>query len=379
MPVAGPNQYIDKKTGELRRLQSFRDYILTEALPTAAHIGLLGLKGVVVYSVFGPLGLLAPAAGYLVTRQRTLSSATRSHNENYDSPIKEDALSRWFDLNDAQDRQAFTDHYGLMQPNLMIDVLHMTKTLGMEELPIIEIIDPANFDVKKGELDLRNLHASLAMTCRPDGKRPVLIIGAGAMESMKPDEMRCVVAHEMTHAKLNHTRQKYLHTARRVASRIFNVLLVGGIIFGALPILPTLGFIAVTNLAQHTVENIRSRRHEHLCDQGAALITGQTKEFTSAMNKISRALAHLNTSMANRKRVAKGLPEVPLPEPGKLLTFIFATHPDDDVRLKRIADFGQKYPDFCAQQKSKFAETFNKVAAAKKKPPQAIQAPQRRF
>jgi|GEM_PF-4544297 len=378
MPTAGPSGYIDKKTGELRRLQTLRDYLLTEALPAAAHMGLLGLKSAIVYTVFGPGGLIVPAAGYLLTRQNVLAGATRSHEAKYNSPFKSDALSVRFDLTQEKDRQEYMRRYGGLQPNLLTDVLHIAKTIGLNELPTVEIIDPARFDVAKNELELRNLHAGIAMTCRPDGKRPVLMFGAGAMENIAPDEMRGIVAHEMTHAKLNHPRQKYLHTARMAGNTILNVFLFGATLLGALPLLPTLGFIVVTGLAQQAVESIRSRRREHLCDQGAALITGHTKEFTSGLNKVSKSLSYLRTFMINRERLKKGLPSMEPAETGKLLKFIFATHPDDAPRLKRVADFGKKYPDFCTLQKSKFAATFNAVATyEKKKPPQPARAPQR--
>lgn len=380
MPTAGPTEYIDKKTGELRRLQSPRDYLLTEALPNAAQTGLLGIKSIIAYSIFGPVGLAVAAAGYVFARHGVLSGATRSHDQKYDSPFKADAFSTRYDLTQATDRQRFAKNYGHLQPKLMVDVLHMTKTLGMNQIPIIEVYDPVDFGSGKIEKELVNRYAGVATTSRPDGKNPVLMIGAGALQSTTPDEMRTILAHEMTHAKLNHLRQQYLHVARRVANSMLNTLLIAGAILGPLPLLPTLGFVFVTDIAQKAIENIRSRRREHLCDQGAALITGQTKEFASGLNKVSRALIHANSFLANRKRLQHGQPSLPMQEPGPLRKFILATHPDNKSRLARVADFGKKYPDFCARQKSKFAETFNAVARhEKKKPPQYAQAPQRRL
>ena len=380
MTVVGPSEYIDKKTGELRRLQSFRDYLLTEALPTAAHAGLHVVKGAVLYAALGPLGLVAPAATYLIARQSILTGATRSHDMRYNDPYKADDYALRFDLTKEQDRQEFTRRYGSQQPRMMIDILHMTKTLGMKELPMIEIMDPVHFDIGKGERELRNLHGGLAVTSRPDGKKPVLIVGAGAMQTIAPDEMRGILAHEMTHAKLKHLRQKYLNAARKPANRIFNLLLVGAAVFGGLPLLPTLGLIAVSQVAHTTIDNIRSRRREHLCDQGAALITGHTRDFISGMRKISKALSHINSYITKRELAKKGVHVTTLREPGTVAKFILASHPDDAPRLQRAADFGKKYPDFCAAQRSKFAQTFNAVAAhEKKKPPQPVRAPQRRL
>lgn len=380
MTVVGPSEYIDKKTGELRRLQSFRDYMLTEIAPSAAHAGLQIIKGAVLYAAMGPLGIIAPAAGYWIARQNILTGATQAHERIYSNPQKADNYSLRFDLTQSADRQEFARRYGHLQPKLMIDVLHMTKTLGMKELPMIEVMDPAHFDVGKDERDLRNLYTSAAVTSRPDGKKPVLLIGAGAMATVAPDEMRGIIAHEMTHAKLKHLRQKYLNTARKPANMIFNALLVGAAVFGGLPLIPTLGLIAVSQVAHHTIDNIRSRRREHLCDQGAALITGHTREFISGMRKISNALQHINAYITKRDLARKGIHVTTLREPGRLAKFIFATHPDDAPRLQRAADFGRKYPEFCAQQRHKFADTFNKVAAyEKKKPPQPVRAPQRRL
>lgn len=380
MTVIGPSEYIDKKTGELRRLQSFRDYALTEALPTAAHAGLHIIKGAALYAVAGPLALLPPIATYLISRRNILAAATRSHDLYYNDPYKADDYSLRFDLTKAQDRQEFARRYGHIQPKLMIDVLHMTKTLGMEDLPMIEVVDPKSFDVGKEERERRNRYAGVAVTSRPDGKKPVLVIGAGAMQSISPDEMRGIIGHEMTHAKLKHIKQRYLNLARKPLNSIFNWMLVGAAVFGGLPLIPTLGFILVSKVAHHAIDNIRSRRREHLCDQGAALITGHTTDFITGMRKISNALSHINAYLTKRDLAKKGIHVTAMPAPGKITKFILATHPDDLPRLQRAANFGKKYPAYCAQQRSKFAQTFNAVAAhEKKKPPQPVKAPQRRL
>lgn len=369
MSAALPQKYIDKKTGVLRRLQSPRDYFLTETLPDIAHLGILGLKTAVAYSFFGPLALAIPAASYVMTRQSMLYSGTKEHDKHFSSPVKSDGVSQRFHLSNAEDRARFTRSYGRHQPKLMMDVLHMTRSLGMKELPMIEVIDPVDFGRGKAEKKLVNMYAGVATISRPDGKKPVLVIGAGAMQSVQPDEMRTIIAHEMTHAKLNHTRQNYLHIARRAANGALNLMLLATAVLGPLPLLPVIGFAVVTNIAQHTIENVRSRRREHLCDQGAALITGQTKEFISGLDKISRALAYANTALINRERLRKGQPPASPQEPGSVTKFFLATHPDKKSRFKRVAAFGQKFPDFCAQQKSGFAQAFAQAAAKKKTPP----------
>lgn len=377
MSASGPAKYIDKKTGALRRLQTPRDYFLTETLPNIGHMGVLGLKTAVAYTFFGPLALAIPAASYFMTRQATLYAGTKVHDKNFSNPAKFDGVSHRFHLTNAEDRARFAKSYGRSQPKLLMDILHMTRSLGMKELPMIEVVDPVNFGTGKTEKNLVNMYAGVATISRPDGKRPVLVIGAGAMNTVQPDEMRTIIAHEMTHAKLNHTRQKYLQTARRAANVMLNVMLLATAVLSPLPFLPLMTLAVAGNLAQHTIENIRSRRREHLCDQGAALITGQTKEFVSGLGKISRALVYANTALINRDRLRKGKTPIQPQEPGAVTKFILATHPDKKSRFERVAAFGQKFPDFCTQQKSKFAQAFAQVAAKKKTPPARVSAPRR--
>lgn len=377
MSASGPAKYIDKKTGALRRLQSPRDSFLTETLPNIGHMAVLGIKAAAAYTFYGPLALAVPAAGYFLIRQSALYGGAKSHDRGFANPHKSDAVSHRFHLSDAQDRKRFAESYGRMQPKLMRDVLCMAHSLEMTELPMIEVIDPIDFGNGKKEKNLTNMYAGVSTVSRPDGKKPILLIGAGAMKITEPDEMRSIIAHEMTHAKLNHTRQKYLQLARKTTNIILNVMLVATAVMGPLPFLPVVALAVAGNVAQHTIENIRSRRREHLCDQGAALITGQTKEFISGLSKISRALVYANVTLINRDRQRKGQSPIEPAEPGAIKRFLLASHPDTKSRFKRVSAFGQKFPDFCARQKSKFAQDFARVSAKKKTPPAHVSAPRR--
>lgn len=370
-----PSTFVDEKTGDIRKFRTLRDKV-EDSLPDVAHYGLLAAKISLLAPFVGGVLVAAPAAAALWWGTRV--AMKKSMDAVHDGLMKQHRQGEFseYDLTKPEDRQAFDERFGRLQPQFADDYLKMAKLARLEQVPKLIVIEPYFREQGRSRFAGMISDFMAAATSRPNGKDPVVLMGRGAMKELSPEEMRAVVGHEFTHVKLKHMTETANWLGRLSMSGVINAgLLVAGLL-GGLPILPVLGLIAVTNVVGTCLKSMQSRKHEELCDRGAALLTGGTKDLSSALGKIRNAMLKIKQMEIDEEFRARGMDPPKVREAGGFQRFINATHPSNEQREKQLSDFEKTYPEYCKKQRGLFTAAFNKAAKPPPpKPPKPLFSP----
>ncbi|MDE1151422.1 MAG: M48 family metalloprotease [Micavibrio sp.] len=363
MASSFPSRFVDQKTGTIEKFQTMRERVTGEFLPEAGHVGILAVKLAVLAPFVGGLVVAAPvvAVAWFGARWGAAKVIDLVHEKLLLEHKKGDFIE--FDFTKADDVAAFSARYGDRHAQFAQDYAAMTKLAGLPQPPKVFIID--QFFKKGGTSKLGGLVSDFmaGTTSRPNGKDPVIMLGKGALNELTAGELRAVVAHEMTHLNLQHPAKGVRWQGRMPVNALINVALVGAALLGPLPLLPVLGFVAVTNVAGRALKAIQSRHHEKLCDRGAALITGGTGDLTTALEKIKHSMLKMQRIETEYAYRSKGLEPPEQKEAGAVKRFFVATHPANEVRSSLLQQFEKKYPAWCEKQRGYFSNAFNKAAA----------------
>ncbi len=365
-----PSTFVDEKTGDIKKFQTVMDRV-QDRLPDAAHYGLLAAKVSLLAPFVGGLLIAAPAATALWWGTRvTMKKGMDAMHDSLLNKHRQGEFSE-YDLTKPEDRAAFDTRFGMLHPQFADDYLKMAKLARLEQVPKLMIIEPYFREQGRSRWSSMISDFMAAATSRPSGKDPVVMLGRGALSELSQEEMRAVIGHEFTHIKLGHMKETANWLGRSSMNGAINVGLVAAGLLGALPVLPVLGLIAVTSIVSTCLQSMQSRKHEELCDRGAALLTGGTKDLSSALGKIRGAMLHIRQMEVDEQFRARGMEPPKVQEvKGGIKQFINATHPTNERREKLLNDFEKKHPDYCQKQRSLFI-IFNRVAQPKLPKPEA--------
>jgi Zn-dependent protease with chaperone function len=334
-----PGAFVDKETGKVDRLETGWERFEGKLLLRGAEYGLLGLKAVALAQVAPVLALVA-VAGWAYFQKRHMKGA----DADIRSMIREGrAQGNLFDLTQADGRSAFERRYGDCQPGFAEDLMKVAANAGLAEVPRVL--------VTKG--------TPAGMTCRSDGKHPLLLLSKHALTRLEPPEMRAVVAHEFTHLKLGHIQESLKASARNPLNLILTCLLLGVGVTGGLPFLPVLGFVVASHLIGNSLRSIRSRQREEICDRGAALITGGTAELSLALKKLTKSGLDIFIDRLGYGRRKPTPKEEAEDKPGRFWKFVYGTHPDEARRDALLKNFEFRHPAFCEKQRGRYSKAFN--------------------
>ncbi|MEZ0226521.1 MAG: M48 family metallopeptidase [Alphaproteobacteria bacterium] len=363
-----PATFVDEKTGDIRKFRTTWDKV-EDSLPDVAHYGLLAAKISLLAPLIGGALVAAPAAVALWWGTRT--AMKKSMDSVHDGLLQQHRQGEFseYDLTKEEDRKAFDARFGDLQPQFADDYLKMAKLAHLEQVPKLMVIEPYFREQGRSRFAGMISDFMAAATSRPNGKDPVVLLGRGAMKELTPEEMRAVVGHELTHVKLKHMTETANWLGRLSMSGVINAGLLGAALLGGLPILPVLGLIAVTNVIGTCLKSMQSRKHEKLCDRGAAILTGGTKDLSSALGKIRSAMIKIKQMEVDEEFRARGMDPPKVREVGGMTRFINATHPPNEQREKLLNNFENTYPEFCKKQRGLFAAAFNKAAKPKTQKP----------
>lgn len=355
-----PSTFVDEKTGDVKKFQTVWDKV-QDALPDAAHYGLLAAKISLLAPFVGGALVAAPAAAALWWGTRvTMKKGMDSMHDSLLNRHRKGEFSE-YDLANPEDRQAFNDRFGLEHPQFAEDYLKMAKLARLEQVPKLMVIEPYFRETGRARFESMISDFMAAATSRPNGKDPVVMLGRGALQELTQEEMRAVVAHEFTHVKLKHMSGTANWLGRLSMSGAVNVGLVAAGLLGGLPMIPVIGLIAVTNIVGTCLQSMQSRRHEELCDRGAALLTGGTKDLSSALGKIRAAMMKVRQMEVDEEYRARGEEPPKVREVTGIKRFINASHPSNESREKRLADFETTHAEYCKKQRSLYM-IFNRWA-----------------
>ena len=323
-----PAQFVDEKTGVIQRFETPAGRFFTEILPTGARTLLLGAKfGIPLFFLLGTAGLAVSPFLALGSFLFTLREAVdEMHGFQHDTIEPDETLSK--------------------------SLRHVAKAAGMPGAPQVA-------------LDESRI---AAMSASYDGKQSYLLLG---LRKWTEPEFRSAAAHEITHWREGATRKKVIAEAfTRAANPLWLMeaaetrlpetagflLFVGGaaLIGGALALgvfaLPALALKAAAAYAacaftDTAIKYAQARRHEKVCDRGAALMTGG-RDLAETLAKVSQERTYLQ----NRRKKSF------------LKKTIFADHPSMKSRFRALQKFEHRYPEYCDARRAEFAALFNVAA-----------------
>jgi Zn-dependent protease with chaperone function len=351
-----PQGYVDQKSGKIESFQSAWSKFTDEGIPNAGHWALQAGKLAMLAPFIGGLAIALPvAAGVYFGGRHVLK---KSLNMLHDREEQQGGAYREYDFTDATDRTAFARAFRDSHPQFVDDLQRMVKLAELKEMPKVRVMYAG-----QGEEDY-----NCSATTRPDGTSPVITLGRNAMAELKPAELRAVMAHELTHVKLGHIKSGTEWMSRGTLGMVLNAALVGAALVAGAPVLPVLAFIAVTNIVGKCLRSVQSRRHEEMCDKGAALITGETASLASALKKVHKGLLNRAQQKVNLKYMRRGEAPPKVEEAGGISQFLFASHPTNDRREKLLRDFENAHKGYCDKRRAEFKTAFNNAAA----PPAAL-------
>lgn len=320
-----------------------------ETVPTVLQYGILATKVAFVAPFVGGLALAATGGAFV------LHAGTRGIKKVVSMFIDEVSKDKneTFDPENRHDMVRLQRIMGPAHQHFVDDLRQCADIAGLQQLPKVYF--------KKADKNTPQQEHMVGVMSKSDGSDPIILMGEGAPKTLSREEMRGVIAHEITHLKERHTQKINLRLGRGLLNAVTNLAILGVAAFGPLPFIPVLAGVIASNLVFRTLGSIRSRHHERLCDRGAAAITGETTALGTALDKIREKMLHALELKNKFAAAAKKTTPKPLKKPGPVARFITAQHPTNKTRKRLLDKFAKKYADFCADRRKLFT-AFNTAA-----------------
>lgn len=363
-----PSTFVDKETREIKKFQTWGEKLAGEGIPDLGHLAITGAKVVLLAPFVGGLLVAAPvaAAAVYLSKKGLSGLVNMMHEEIFDK--KQDDSFIHLDLTTDRARREWRNLAGEQHRNFPEEYEKLVKMAGLKETPKILVID--QFFKKSAKTKFSGMISDYmaATTSRPDGKKPVVMLGKGAMAELTAEELRAVVAHELSHLALSHPAKNVGWIAQMPLNAVLNLSLLGVAVFGGLPVLPVVGLVAGLNLLDRALKSMKSRHKEEMADRGAALLTGSTQALGTSLEKIKAAMMkYRNLEIEEEYRAIGKLP----PDPkhpyfrmkNKWRMMVDGTHPPNEKRSELLEKFGKKHESFCEDRRGEFAALFNAAAA----------------
>jgi heat shock protein HtpX len=183
------------------------------------------------------------------------------------------------------------------------------------------------------------------------GRNPenaAVAVTTGLMQTVTPEELAGVVAHELAHVKNHDT---LLMTITATVAGAISMLANFGLYFGGgrndsghMGIVGTLMLVILGPLAAALVQMAISRTREYEADRIGAEIVGRPLWLASALQKISHAAHRIPNIEAERNPASAPL-FIVNPLSGARMDNLFSTHPNVENRVARLEAMAREMGD----------------------------------
>ncbi len=195
-------------------------------------------------------------------------------------------------------------------------------------------------DLPKPKIAVADTEMPNAFAMGRSKKSAVVCATTGIMNTLTPNELEGVMAHELSHVK---NRDVLIMTMASFFASLASMIAQFAFFFGGSDDDTPAGLVIfLVSLLVYVVSFFLmlalSRYREFTADRGAALITGRPSALASALQRISVAME--NTPQRDL-RAAEGMNAffiVPASVKGSLKT-IFMTHPPMEKRIERLMEY----------------------------------------
>ncbi|PSP74206.1 zinc metalloprotease HtpX [Halobacteriales archaeon QH_9_66_26] len=161
----------------------------------------------------------------------------------------------------------------------------------------------------------------------------------GIMDTLNPEELEGVLAHELTHVK---NRDVMVMTIATFLSTLAFMIVRWGWLFsgdregGGAPVLVAILVSLVVGVVSFLLVRVLSRYREYAADRGGAIITGRPSALASALVKIDGRMDRVPDDDLREQAEMNAFFIIPIKSGaiGKLLS----THPSTEQRVERLRD-----------------------------------------
>ena len=161
----------------------------------------------------------------------------------------------------------------------------------------------------------------------------------GIMDTLNPEELEGVLAHELTHVK---NRDVMVMTIATFLSTLAFMIVRWGWLFsgdregGGAPVLVAILISLVVGVVSFLLVRVLSRYREYAADRGGAIITGRPSALASALVKIDGRMDRVPDDDLREQADMNAFFIIPIKSGaiGKLLS----THPSTEQRVERLKD-----------------------------------------
>ncbi len=169
----------------------------------------------------------------------------------------------------------------------------------------------------------------------------------GLLQTLKPDEIAGVIAHELTHIK---NRDTLTMTITATLAGAISMLANFGLFFGGnrnnnpLGAIGSIALVILAPLAAMVVQMAISRAREYEADRGGAEISGRPLSLASALQKLSHAAEQIPNETAEANPATAHL-FIVNPLSGERMDNLFSTHPATENRIAALEAIAQEMGD----------------------------------
>ena len=169
----------------------------------------------------------------------------------------------------------------------------------------------------------------------------------GLLQTLKPDEIAGVIAHELTHIK---NRDTLTMTITATLAGAISMLANFGLFFGGnrnnnpLGVIGSIALVILAPFAAMVVQMAISRAREYEADRGGAEISGRPLSLASALQKLSHAAEQIPNETAEANPATAHL-FIVNPLSGERMDNLFSTHPATENRIAALEAIAQEMGD----------------------------------
>ncbi len=182
------------------------------------------------------------------------------------------------------------------------------------------------------------------------GRNPqnaAVAVTTGLMQTLKPEEIAGVVAHELAHIK---NRDTLTMTITATLAGAISMLANFGMFFGGnrnnnpTGAIGSIALMILAPLAAMVVQMAISRSREYEADRGGAEISGRPLSLASALQRLSHAAEQIPNQAAEANPATAHL-FIVNPLSGQRMDNLFSTHPATENRIAALEAIAQEMGD----------------------------------
>jgi heat shock protein HtpX len=173
-------------------------------------------------------------------------------------------------------------------------------------------------------------------------------VTTGLLQTLSPEELRGVIAHELAHVK---NRDTLTMTITATIAGAISMLANFGLFFGgghrqnnSMGVIGSILAVILAPIAAMLVQMAISRSREYEADRGGALISGRPRALANALRKLAQAAERIPNPTAEAAPATAHM-FIVNPLSGERMDNLFSTHPAPENRIAALEEIARSMGD----------------------------------